>query len=170
MKVCPKCNKTYNDEFLNFCLEDGELLLEQQTVDATPTIMFDSPRQTNDNWSNIDTSFADQNQPIQQNQQMYQPPFASPQNYAMSASKDQTMPIVSLITGILGITLCVCYMGFIFGPVGLITGYIGMNNATKNPDIYGGKSMAQIGMVLGGVSLLMSVLYIILIILGSFND
>src|SRR5689334_20237917 len=27
MKRCPQCNRTYADETLNFCLEDGEWLL-----------------------------------------------------------------------------------------------------------------------------------------------
>ncbi len=166
MKVCPRCNKTYDDNNLNFCLDDGELLMEQQTQDAPPTIMFDSPRQTNENWGDFDTGFSEQNQP---NQQIYQPPFASPQTYSTTSSLDQTLPIISLVTGILGALMCWCLLGFVFGPVALITGYIGMNNANKNPDKYGGKTLATVGMILGIVSFGLSVIYIILSIIGSIN-
>ena len=48
MRVCPKCNESYTDENLNFCLADGELLLETETQDAPPTVILDSARVTND--------------------------------------------------------------------------------------------------------------------------
>lgn len=43
MKVCPKCNKTYDDESLNFCLDDGSVLNRQQTEatsEPPPTVMM----------------------------------------------------------------------------------------------------------------------------------
>jgi len=36
MKLCPKCEQTYTDETLNFCLEDGEWLIGS-TSDNDPT-------------------------------------------------------------------------------------------------------------------------------------
>lgn len=42
MKICPKCSKTYKDDELNFCLDDGATLLKQkkgaQTVQATSRV------------------------------------------------------------------------------------------------------------------------------------
>ncbi len=166
MKVCPKCNQTYDDANLNFCLDDGELLMEMQTNDAPPTIMFDTPRQTNENWGGFDTGFSDQNQ---QNQQMYQPPFNSPQTFGQTASKDQTLPIVAIIVGSLSVVFSCCYLGVLFGPIALITGFIGMNNVNKNPDVYGGKSLAIAGMVIGGVGIAISTLLFILFLIGSVN-
>src|SRR5215203_168964 len=64
MKRCPKCGQTYADQNLNFCLNDGELLMLESASprgpkfaddplptsyadDSPPTIMMDSPRATN---------------------------------------------------------------------------------------------------------------------------
>lgn len=169
MKVCPKCNHNYDDDNLNFCLNDGELLLETETIDAPPTIMMDAPRQTNENWGDFDTGLPTQNQPGQQNQQIYQTPFGSPVSMMATASKDQTLPIVALVAGILSIVMSCCYLGFLLGPVALIVGFIGMNNANKNSDIYEGKNLAVVGMILGGIGLGMSFIIVILQIIGSIN-
>jgi TolB-like protein/Tfp pilus assembly protein PilF len=37
MKQCPKCSRVYNDESLNFCLEDGEGLIVADPVSESPT-------------------------------------------------------------------------------------------------------------------------------------
>ena len=36
MKICPTCKKTYDDEGLNFCLEDGATLIKKRSVGAKP--------------------------------------------------------------------------------------------------------------------------------------
>ena len=33
MKVCPKCNSSYSDETLNFCLTDGVPLVAEEILD-----------------------------------------------------------------------------------------------------------------------------------------
>ncbi len=164
MKVCPKCNHRYDDANLNFCLNDGEMLMETETIDAPPTIMMDAPRQTNENWGNFDTDYSRQNQP---NQQIYQPPFASPQGYSANVSQDQTLPIISIVIGVISVLFSLCYLGIFFGPIALISGFIGMNNANKNPETYGGKSLAIVGMILGGFGMLISFLLILFIFLAS---
>lgn len=167
MKICPKCNQTYDDENLNFCLNDGELLMETESVDAPPTIMMDAPRQTNQDWNNFDAGFGGQNQTNQQNQQIYQQPFAVPQTMMQTAGQDQTLPIIALVAGIASLIMVCCNLGVLFGPVGLIVGYIGMNNANQNPETYGGKNLAIIGMVLGGIGFAVSFLFLVLMFLGN---
>jgi hypothetical protein len=34
MKHCPKCGRTYTDETLNFCLEDGDWLIAKADLDV----------------------------------------------------------------------------------------------------------------------------------------
>lgn len=46
MKICPTCRKTYQDDGLNFCLEDGTVLTVAG-VDAPPTVMMQAPPPTN---------------------------------------------------------------------------------------------------------------------------
>lgn len=40
MKQCPECRRTYGDETLNFCLEDGSRLAWTETGEDSPTALF----------------------------------------------------------------------------------------------------------------------------------
>ncbi len=173
MRVCPKCNKTYTDKNLNFCLADGEMLMEVDTNDAQPTMILDNPRVTNPGFSDVgeDPNFGAQDQnfgmPQQNptNQQIYQQPYNSP---ATVASKDQTLPMIAIITGALSVVLSLCcYLGVFIGPIALITGFIGMNNANKNPEVYEGKNLAIAGMIAGGVGLGVSILMLLLVFISA---
>jgi hypothetical protein len=46
VKVCPTCNRSYADETLNFCLDDGATLAS--TADPRPTQRVAAPRSTNE--------------------------------------------------------------------------------------------------------------------------
>ncbi len=95
-----------------------------------------------------------QDQQIGQNTP-FQPPPPGP------AGVNQTLPIVSLVFGI--VSLC-CYISPVTGIVALVTGFMGMKNANNDPQNYGGKGLAIAGMITGGVFLLLGVLYWIYII------
>ena len=47
MKVCPTCRRTYDDDGLNFCLEDGSVLTLSADESAAPTIAMHQPGPTN---------------------------------------------------------------------------------------------------------------------------
>ena len=95
-----------------------------------------------------------QNQQIGQNTPFQPPP-------AGTGSVNQTLPIVSLVFGI--VSLC-CYISPLTGIVALVTGFIGMKNANNDPQNYGGKGLAIAGMITGGVFFLLGLLYWIYII------
>lgn len=169
MKVCPKCNQNYTDENLNFCLKDGELL--RQFDDAPTTMMMDAPRITNQtNW---------QQTPYQQPPsepiapwQTQQPAFQN-QSFGiaqMSRSQDQTLPTIALVLGISSLLLICCYGGIWLGIPAAIVGFIGMKNADSDPNRYGGRGMAIAGMVLGIITFLIAIGFLILGIAGNiFN-
>lgn len=46
MKICPRCNKTYTDANLNFCLDDGSMLTEVAGQALPETVMMNEPRIT----------------------------------------------------------------------------------------------------------------------------
>ncbi len=46
MKICPRCQKTYTDENLNFCLEDGSVLEQAGGGPLPETVMMNQPRIT----------------------------------------------------------------------------------------------------------------------------
>jgi hypothetical protein len=172
MKQCPRCKQTYSDDQLNFCLEDGELLTEfaqepptsNYRDDAPPTVMMNDPRATNPtNWPQSPPA-----QPParwQQSQENIQNQIFTPPGFVRS--RDQTLPTLSLILGILSMILICCYGGIWLGLPAAILGYLGMRNADSDPGQYGGRGMAIGGMVLGVVSLLSSLVFAAIAIFGS---
>jgi len=99
-----------------------------------------------------------QNQELGANTPFQPPPAGQGQN--------QTLPIISLVLGI--ISLC-CYISPLTGIAALVTGYLGMKNANADPTQYGGKTMAIVGMVLGGLFLLIGLLYYIFVLIIGFS-
>jgi len=101
-------------------------------------------------------------------EQSWQPPTggqAPPP--AAAGGQSKVMPIVSLIFGI--ISLC-CYVSPLTGLIALITGFLGMRNASKDPSQYGGKTMAIIGMILGGLFFLIGLAYwVFLLFFGGLS-
>ena len=164
MKICPVCKETYNDSEQNFCLNDGAALEMFGSNDAPPTLFMDPPRITDPNWQSSEPSNRQNPEPVSQwrneanlQNHSYAPPM-------MAMKQDQTLPTVSLILGILGFVLF-CYCGVPFGIAALITGYLGMNNANNDPTKYGGRGMAIAGLILGTVSVLSSIIFIVFAIL-----
>jgi len=168
MKQCPRCNQTYADDQLNFCLEDGELLTgfanepppTRYADDSPPTLLMNDARVTNP--SNWPASPPAEWQPPQQNLQNQ--PFASP---AFVRSRDQTLPTISLILGILSLALICCYGGIWLGLPAAVLGFLGMRNADTDRNRYGGRGMAIGGMVLGVISFLGSLIIAFLAIIAS---
>src|SRR6187401_1737151 len=107
MKRCLKCGQSYVDETLNFCLNDGEMLVRETGYappptqfaddDTPPTLVMNQPRVTNPiDWG--PSSLVQQQQGV---------PAQNPQ-YGIagySESKDQVLPTISLALGILSIVL-----------------------------------------------------------------
>lgn len=165
MKQCPRCGQTYSDDQLNFCLDDGELLTAfvnqpsptRYADDAPPTVMLNQARVTNPaNWPAAPPA---QWQP----QNLQNRPFGS-QSFVQS--KDQTLPTVALVLGILSVPLICCYGGLWLGLPAAILGFLGMRNADSDRSRYGGRGMAIAGMVLGVVTFLISLVVAIIAIIA----
>ncbi|HEX8369549.1 MAG TPA: DUF4190 domain-containing protein [Pyrinomonadaceae bacterium] len=81
----------------------------------------------------------------------FQPPPAN-------AGQNNTLAVVSLVLGVLSF-LCL-------GPLGaipaIITGYMQRNNIKNNPSEYGGGGMAMAGMILGGIYLVITLIFIVI--------
>ena len=107
MKICPTCRKTYSDEGLNFCLEDGSVLVLSN--EPPPTVMMNqapptvqSPGFTNPNAQGFGSQ--------------------APQNYSMQPVQrsSKTLLWVLLILGGLAVVCSGGLIGF-FAYVGSIT-------------------------------------------------
>lgn len=168
MKQCPRCNQTYTDANLNFCLNDGELLTPMYDTsqrsyadDSPPTVMMNDARITNPvNWQQPSASPAVwqghggfQNQPFQA--------------VSYSQSKNQTIPTVSLILGILSIVLICCYGGIWLGLPAAILGFIGLKNADSDVTRYGGRGIAVAGLVLGLLSFVSALIFLTVAIVAK---
>jgi hypothetical protein len=87
----------------------------------------------------------------------FQPPGAT-------AGQNQTMPIVSLVLGI--VSIC-CPIGVLTGPAALITGFLGIKNINSDPNQFGGKGLAIAGMITGGIFFVLSIVWWILQLIGA---
>lgn len=120
---------------------------------------FNQPSQQND-WAPPPAPISEWNNQELGANTPFQPPGAA-------SGQDQTLAIVSLVCGILGILCC----GLLTGIPAIITGYMAKNNADSNPNQYGGRGLAVAGMIMGGISILFSILGIIyyIIMLASMG-
>ena len=173
MKTCPKCGKIYGDQDINFCLNDGELLevstaesLHQNRPfgyadDPPPTVMMNDPRSTNPSaWNAPD--------PLQPWQSSTPTPPNARRNLGVPlASRDQTLPIISMVLSILSLFMVCCFGGIWLGLPAAIVGFIGMRNADSDPTRYTGRGLAIAGMVIGIVTFLASVVFAIIQALAS---
>lgn len=174
MKRCPKCGRQYGEQDINFCLDDGELLMRvmgypaRAADDSPPTVVMNEPRITNQSWPQTASPAPWQQHPVQQqNQQAFSP-------YGMSMSPSQTLAVVSLCLGIGSVTVgwC-CSLGLLLSPGALVTGFIALSQIKKDPKLYGGRGMAIGGIVTSllflGFYLVFLMLYGVAILFGGMN-
>ena len=155
MKRCPKCNQTFDEDWLSFCTNDGTTLIEDSSSESElqKTIMAPPPPKVtrpNDqaNWTSPLGGIGDQFPAPQSAQPAWQPP--PPPSYA--AGPQQGLAVASLICGIFTITigLC-CYLGVVSGPVAIGLGIAALNQIKNNPDKFTGKPFAITGIVTGSL-------------------
>jgi hypothetical protein len=102
MKICPRCQKTYADDNLNFCLEDGSVLSQAGPEALPQTMIMNEPRPTQPQQS-MPSSPGSQpawNVPPQQQQYSMQPPRKSSKSWLW-------------VVGILGVMVLVCGGGLV---------------------------------------------------------
>lgn len=172
MKKCLKCNQTYTDNTLNFCLNDGEMLVEI-LGDEPPTLIggqaksrFDEPPPTvMMNQTRVTSPTGWQPGPVSQWQQPQTAPAAIPRQFGMMPRPaDQTVPIIALVLGIAAVPMVCCYGGIWLGLPALVVGFFGLRNVDNDPSRYGGRGLAIAGMIIGGITLLLSVIHVIFLL------
>ena len=101
------------------------------------------------------------NDQVRREEKMQNPQYQPGSAVPAAGGQNKVLPIVSLIFGIL--SLC-CYFAPLTGLVALITGFLGMKNANNDPANYGGKPLAIVGMVLGGLLFLLGLAYYVFLL------
>ena len=166
MKRCPTCNRTFDEDWLAFCTEDGSTLIETgglpPTNEPPPTVRI----------SAVDTNAPAENRfdlpgsytPPQPVVPAWQPPPPPP--IRPGAQQKQGLAVASLIVGIISLTVgwC-CYFGVVTGPVAIALGIIQLVQIKNKPNEYTGKPLAIIGVVTGAVYF--AILALIIVIYGA---
>ncbi|HEX3101959.1 MAG TPA: hypothetical protein VHQ01_09215 [Pyrinomonadaceae bacterium] len=118
MKICPRCQKTYTDDNLNFCLEDGSVLA-QAAAPPPQTLHINDPQtiQMNDPRSTQQPSMPSQAGGQPGSQPGGQPGWnVAPQQYSMQPPKKSSKTWIWVLL-ILGLVVLLCgggLVGFIF--------------------------------------------------------
>jgi hypothetical protein len=165
MRVCPRCNKTYSDDTLNFCLDDGELLTMMRPspggyIEEPPTMVLDPARVTDPiTWAQPPTGQA----PVPWTQGSSVPQQGQFGGYPMAVVPNQTLAIVSLCLGAASMTIgwC-CSLGVILGPAAIITGLIARSQIKKDPNKFSGNGLALGGIITGSIFIGIYILIILL--------
>lgn len=196
MKRCPSCERTYTDDALSFCPNDGTPLVTDapSSFDPQATIMASPPKVSGPtDWPSQPPSSAGSDwgspSPAVQNDWTSQPPVQSnwgdtPGNYtpggqAMGGTSWQAPPPppypgggskqqgFAIASLICGILSVVCCMGFLTGIPAVILGIVAMNKEKADPNIYGGRGLALAGTITGGLGSLLGLVWIIINIIGA---
>ena len=156
MKRCPACERAYDDG-QTFCMEDGTVLLSDAgfmeppaptpgRYEPPPTEIYAPPVSTGSGYA----------PPVAQ------PGYAPPYRPAAPAL-DQNLAIASIVCGALGF-MC---LGALAGIPAIILGVIARNRAASEPTRYGGGGLAMAGIICGGITSAITVIYILLVIIGA---
>jgi hypothetical protein len=103
-----------------------------------------------------------------ENRQMGSEPGFTPTALPMASGQNKTLAIISLVTGILGLTIC-CG-GVLPSVAAIITGIMARSKASQNPSEFGGSGMAMAGIITGVLGLLGGIIVIVFWLLGAFAN
>lgn len=79
-------------------------------------------------------------------------------------TQTSVLAIISLVTGILGVLCC---GSFVFSVAALVLGFLGKKEVDEGKKTGGGMALA--GLILGGVGMAISIVWIILVIAGNVS-
>ena len=157
MKRCPTCNRTFDDEWLSFCTEDGTTLVETQIAqlpsEPPPTVWIPPALDTNPVGGQKPFDLPGSYNPPQPAAPVWQPPPPPP--VPMVAGQKQGLAVASLVLGIFSITVgwC-CSIGLLSAPVGIVLGIVSLVQIKNDPVRNTGKPLSIVGLVLSSVYVL----------------
>ena len=174
MKRCPTCNRTFDDEWLAFCTEDGTTLVDSQAALPTeppPTVWLPPALDTNP-VTQKPFDLPGSYNPPQPVAPVWQPPPPPP--VQMPQGQKQGLAVASLVLGIFSVTVgwC-CSIGLLSAPIAIVLGIVSLVQIKNDPARNTGKPLSIVGIVLGGIYvvfwILIFALYGMAIFMGSLN-
>ena len=194
MKRCPTCNRTFEEDWLAFCTQDGTTLIVDSPVkpdEPLPTILAPPPPPAS-GWQQSSGGIGSgqfQSQPI--------PPPVPPSNIAPLGGVGSGVPqpggwqpppppnyvqgpkqglaVASMICGIVSVTIgwC-CYLGVVSAPIALGLGIYQLVQIKNNPEQNSGKPFALVGIITGALYFVGIVIIILIygaaILMGTLSN
>ena len=140
---------------------EPEPAIPQFAEPAASTPAFEPPAQAAP-MAQAEVNLPSTQEPNMQNPQNFgQQPFNPP---ASGGGQNSTLAIISLICGILGMT--VCCGSFVVSLVAVVLGFMARGKASSDPSNYGGAGLALGGIITGAIGLLGSLIVIALYFFG----
>jgi hypothetical protein len=175
MRRCPTCNQKFDEAWLSFCTHDGTTLVEDSAAlnEPPPTVL--SPHESNapaapPTWVTPSADLpptSPQWQPPPPAAPIWRPP--PPPAYVQPENKN--LATAAMTVGIISVTVGWLCLGPIPGIAAIIMGAVALSQIKKTPNLVGGKPMAVVGLVTGGVTVLIyaaiMVFYVILFIVAA---
>ena len=144
MKRCPACHRTYSDDTLAFCLDDGSRLSARYGAEPTQRYI---PRRTDPPLTEV-LSSGSQERPLQNIGDSVKQ-FERQQT---SSRKIHGFAITSLVLGLIPCTCVPSILAIIFG-------HIALSRIASSPDLYRGRVMALWGTGLGYLFTVCNIIY-----------
>ena len=95
------------------------------------------------------------------------PPPGAPGGYGQAPQQTSPLAIVSLVLGIVGIPCCTF---FVLGIGAVVTGFLARKQIAESQGRLKGDGMALAGLIVGGVGVVIGVLYWVLILVGVVSE
>ena len=168
MKRCPTCNRTFDEQWLAFCTEDGSTLVEIQgappTGEPPPTVRI-PPAVDTDPARQKPFDLPGSYNPPPPVTPAWQPPPPPPMRVSTTAPK-QGLAVATLILGIFSITIgwC-CSLGLLTAPTAIVLGIVSLVQIKNDPAGNTGKPLSVTGIALSSAYL---VFWILLVVLYGF--
>lgn len=192
MKRCPTCTRTFLDEQLSYCTDDGTPLVYQpqsSSFDPQATVLNPTPPTTNEirdpqptrpfrqddppgGWPQPHAWSQPSSPPVPAQPSWnapstpptaWRPPPPPGGQYAVSKSEQNPVAIASLAVGVFSLTIGLCcYLGLGAGPIAMVLGVIALTQMKNSPTQSAGKGMAIAGIATGAVAFGLNLLKIIL--------
>jgi hypothetical protein len=183
MKRCPVCQREYTDETLSYCLEDGSPLSgkSKEPSDMAATIIMPDPRITVPERQETFRYAPVSPQPFTMPPPSTWPPATAHQAQpSVKARQGRSVAIASLVLAIVSFALLgFCIVAgasnveatliggvFLFSVVlafaGAVAGIVAISKSSKDTNPQNAKAMSVVALVLNGLYLLISVVFLIL--------
>ena len=167
MKRCPTCNRTFDEDWLAFCTEDGATLVDALSTpppsEPPPTMRISAAPQTDPSAQptlDLPGSYTLPKPAVQ----AWQPP--PPPSVMTATGQKQGLALAALVLGIFSMTAgwC-CSIGLLSAPVGIILGIISLVQIKNDPAQNTGKPLSIIGIALSAFYL---VVWIVIFLIYGF--